>query len=106
MLEHKGYSVNFWDIGGQKIIWAYWQNHFEQTDGLLWVVDSSDRLQLEMCRDKLFRLLQQEKLANASLLIFANKQDIKLALSCEEIASMLDLDANDQYKNQHWSIQS
>ena len=44
MLEHTGYLVNFWDIGGQKIIWAYWQNYFEQTDGLLWEVDSSNRL--------------------------------------------------------------
>ena len=92
MLEHKGYSVNFWDIGGQKIIWAFWRNYFEQTDGLLWVVDSSDRLQLKMCRDELFGLLQQEKLASAFLLIFANKQDIKGAY---EIASVLDLNAND-----------
>jgi ADP-ribosylation factor-like protein 2 len=59
-----------------------------------------------MCRDELFGLLQQEKLAGASLLIFANKQDIEGALSCEEIASVLEFDANDRYKNRHWSIQS
>ena len=44
MLEHTGYSVNFWDIGGRKVIWAYWWNYFEQNNGLLWVVDSSNRL--------------------------------------------------------------
>ena len=42
-------------------------NYFEQTDGLIWVVDSSDRTRLEMCRDELFSLLNQEKLAGASL---------------------------------------
>jgi ADP-ribosylation factor-like protein 2 len=105
-LEHAGYSVNFWDIGGQKSIRAYWRNYFEQTDGLLWVVDSADRIRLEMCRDELFGLLQQEKLAGASLLIFANKQDMEGALSSGEIASVLELDQNDRYKNRHWSIQS
>jgi len=105
-LEHGGYSLNFWDIGGQKSIRAYWRNYFEQTDGLIWVVDSADRLRLEQCRDALLDLLQQDKLAGASLLIFANKQDIQGALSSEEIVSVLELDKNDKYKNRHWSIQS
>lgn len=100
-----------WDVGGQKTIRSYWRNYFEQTDGLIWVVDSADRHRLRDCKDELFRLLSQEvrrrelgdanavlwaagwrtaertvsialvasiaqKLAGASLLIFANKQDL------------------------------
>lgn len=105
-LDHGGYSLNFWDIGGQKSIRAYWRNYFEQTDGLVWVVDSADRMRLEQCRDALQNLLQQDKLAGASLLIFANKQDIEGALSSDQIMSVLELDKNDRYKNRHWSIQS
>ena len=105
-LQHKGYSLNAWDIGGQKTIRAYWRNYFEQTDGLIWVVDSADRMRLEQCRDALLDLLQQDKLAGASLLIFANKQDIEGALSSEEIVAVLELAKNDRYKNRHWSIQS
>jgi len=35
--------LNIWDIGGQTTIRSYWRNYFEQTDGLIWVVDSGDR---------------------------------------------------------------
>jgi hypothetical protein len=47
-----------------------------QTDALIWVVDSADKRRLDACRAELHSLLGQEKLAGASLLIFANKQDL------------------------------
>jgi ADP-ribosylation factor-like protein 2 len=49
--------------------------------------------------------LQQERLAGASLLIFANKQDVAGALTSAQIAETLELDG-EQYKNRHWSIHS
>src|SRR3989338_3314826 len=33
--------LNLWDVGGQKGLRAYWRNYFEQTDGLVWVMDAS-----------------------------------------------------------------
>jgi len=103
-LEHRSYKLNVWDVGGQRTIRAYWRNYFEQTDGLIWVVDSSDRARLEVCRDELFSLLGQEKLAGASLLIFANKQDLSNSLTSEEIADVLQLNSNKKFSNRHWSI--
>lgn len=73
-LEHMGYKLNIWDVGGQKSLRSYWRNYFETTDALIWVVDSADRIRLEDCRDELAKLLQEERLAGATLLIFANKQ--------------------------------
>lgn len=52
--------MNIWDVGGQKSIRSYWRNYFEQTDGLVWVVDSADRLRLEDCKAELHELLQEE----------------------------------------------
>ncbi|GKY94988.1 ADP-ribosylation factor-like protein 2 [Mayamaea pseudoterrestris] len=103
-LEHKNYQLNLWDVGGQKSIRAYWRNYFEQTDGLIWVVDSADRVRLELCRQELMELLQQERLAGASLLIYANKQDVSGALALEEIAQVLELTTNKQFDNRHWNI--
>ena len=57
-LEYKGYKLNVWDVGGQTTIRSYWRNYFEQTDGLVWVVDSADILRLQDCRDELHVLLQ------------------------------------------------
>jgi len=67
-------------------------------------VDSSDRTRLEMCRDELFSLLGQEKLAGASLLIFANKQDLEGSLSAEEIKDVLELTTNSRFRNRHYAI--
>ncbi|KNE58465.1 small GTP-binding protein domain [Allomyces macrogynus ATCC 38327] len=100
-LDHNGFTLNVWDIGGQKSIRSYWRNYFEQTDALVWVVDSADRRRLEDCRAELHALLLEERLAGASLLVFANKQDLPGALSCEEIQQVLQLD---EIKTHHWSI--
>lgn len=59
-LEHGPYKLNIWDVGGQKSIRSYWRNYFEQTDALVWVVDSADRLRVDDCRQELAQLLQEE----------------------------------------------
>merc|ERR1712032_1128708 len=61
-LEFEGYKLNIWDVGGQKTIRSYWRNYFEQTDGLVWVVDSTDTARLEDCRIELSCVLQEERL--------------------------------------------
>ena len=100
-LEHNGYSLNIWDVGGQKSLRSYWRNYFETTDGLIWVVDSADKRRLEDCKKELHQLLQEERLLGATLLVFANKQDLPGALKAEEIKEALDLD---QIKTHHWKI--
>jgi ADP-ribosylation factor-like protein 2 len=100
-LEYKGFRLNLWDVGGQKTIRSYWRNYFEETDGVVWVVDSADIRRLEDCRDELHDLLRQEKLAGSSLLVFANKQDLKGALTAEEIQKVLKLD---ELEKRHWHI--
>merc|ERR1719261_356101 len=71
-LGYEQFKLSIWDVGGQKTIRSYWRNYFEATDGLVWVVDSADRPRLEDCRKELEALLQEERLAGATLLIFAN----------------------------------
>jgi ADP-ribosylation factor-like protein 2 len=74
-LKYKEYAINLWDIGGQTTIRSYWRNYFEQTDGVIWVVDSSDKLRLDDCKLELHNLLKQE--VNISLMInfFRNLQE-------------------------------
>ena len=64
--------------------------------------DSSDTLRLEDCRRELHKLLGEEKLAGASLLIFANKQDIPGALPASEIEAALQLE---ELGGRAWRIQ-
>lgn len=85
------YHLNIWDVGGQKSIRSYWKNYFESTDALIWVVDSSDKQRMNDCREELNNLLQEERLLGATLLVFANKQDLPGSLSCDQVAEALRL---------------
>merc|ERR1712023_389952 len=60
---HEGFKLNVWDIGGQKTIRPYWKNYYDQTDALVYVIDSADRRRLEESGEELKELLQEEKLA-------------------------------------------
>jgi ADP-ribosylation factor-like protein 2 len=102
-LDYNGYTLNLWDVGGQKSIRTYWRNYFEETDGIIWVVDSVDVWRLEECKNQLRDLLQQEKLAGASLLIFANKQDLTGALSLQGISEHLNLSGED-ISGRHFNV--
>ncbi|KAK6181206.1 hypothetical protein SNE40_009115 [Patella caerulea] len=100
-LEHRGFKLNVWDVGGQRSLRSYWRNYFESTDGLIWVVDSADRMRIQDCKQELHSLLLEERLAGSTLLVFANKQDLPGSLSSEDIKKMLDLD---NIKSHHWRI--
>ena len=71
-----GFKLNVWDIGGQKAIRPYWKNYYEHTDGLIYVVDSSDDIRIGECTEELNSLLAEDLLAKVPLLVYANKQDI------------------------------
>ncbi|XP_040825460.1 ADP-ribosylation factor-like protein 2 isoform X2 [Ochotona curzoniae] len=62
-LEHRWFKLNIWDVGGQKSLRSYWQNHFESTDGLIWVMDSADRQRMQDCQQELQSRLVEECLA-------------------------------------------
>ncbi|KAF6838768.1 ADP-ribosylation factor family protein [Colletotrichum plurivorum] len=81
------------DVGGQKTLRSYWRNYFEKTDALIWVVDATDRLRIEDCRQELHGLLQEERLSGASLLVFANKTDVNGCMDEQEILQGLQLES-------------
>ena len=102
-LVHDGFRLNVWDIGGQKTIRTYWNNYYESTDALLFVIDSSDRRRIQECGQELSDLIEDEKLAGIPLIIFANKQDLLQALPAGEIAEKLGLR---NIKDRTWTIQA
>ncbi|KAJ4484411.1 ADP-ribosylation factor family-domain-containing protein [Lentinula edodes] len=100
---HGKYTLNIWDVGGQRTLRPYWRNYFEQTDALVWVVDSGDRMRMGDCRDELNSLLLEDRLAGASLLVFANKWDLQGSMNDSQIRDALDLSS---IKSHHWKILS
>ncbi|CAF3639096.1 ADP-ribosylation factor-like protein 2 [Fusarium graminearum] len=100
-IDYLGYKLNIWDVGGQKTLRSYWRNYFEKTDALIWVVDATDRLRIQDCRDELQGLLLEERLAGASLLVFANKTDVEGCMTEAEILSELELES---IRTHRWNI--
>ncbi|ETW84438.1 hypothetical protein HETIRDRAFT_381968 [Heterobasidion irregulare TC 32-1] len=98
---HGRYTLNIWDVGGQRTLRPYWRNYFEQTDAIAWVVDSGDRMRIQDCKEELHSLLLEDRLAGASLLIFANKQDIFGSMTDDEITEALELQS---IKSHEWKI--
>ena len=102
-LSKEGFKLNVWDIGGQKAIRAYWPNYYEGTDGLVYVVDSSDTARLQECLEELQTLLQEDDLKSVPLLVFANKQDLDLALEAQEVMEETKLA---EITDRTWNIQA
>ncbi|ODA80160.1 hypothetical protein RJ55_03118 [Drechmeria coniospora] len=100
-IDFEGYKLNIWDVGGQKTLRSYWRNYFEKTDALIWVVDATDRLRIKDCRDELHSLLLEERLAGATLLIFANKTDVDGCMDEQEIRESLRLD---EIRTHQWHV--
>ena len=73
-LEYKNLTLYAWDLGGQEKIRALWKHYFQNIQGLIFVIDSSDRDRIDEACNELHRLLAEDELRNVALLIFANKQ--------------------------------
>lgn len=101
-LQVDGFKLNMWDIGGQKSIRPYWRNYYEQTDAMIYVIDSADRRRLEETGIELTNLLEEEKMTEVPVLIFANKQDLLNAQPASEISTALNLHT---IRNRAWQIQ-
>lgn len=75
-----------WDLGGQSQIRPYWRCYYPNTKALVFVIDSSDRNRIDMVKQELFLLLQEEELKNVPVAILANKQDIEGCMSDLEVS--------------------
>lgn len=98
-------QVHFWDVGGQRGIRAYWRNYFEETDGLVFVIDAGAPHRLQEALGELRGLLGQDRLANASILLLANKQDCLDAISGACLEEQLQLrEALGMGGKTHWRL--
>ena len=80
-----------WDVGGQDKIRPLWRHYYQGTNGLIYVVDSNDRDRIEDAREELNKMLNEDEMRDAVLLVFANKQDLPNAMTAAEVTEKLGL---------------
>jgi len=99
--NHTKFTV--WDVGGQDKIRPLWRHYFQNTQGLIFVVDSNDGDRIGEAREELMRMLAEDELRDAVLLVFANKQDLPNSMRAPEITDKLGLHS---LRNRTWYIQA
>lgn len=102
-VEYKNICFTVWDVGGQDKIRPLWRHYFQNTQGLIFVVDSNDRDRVVEAEKELANMLLEDELRDAVLLVFANKQDLPNAMTASELTEKLGLN---QLRNRTWYIQS
>ncbi|KAK6303245.1 hypothetical protein J4Q44_G00256990, partial [Coregonus suidteri] len=102
-VEYKNISFTVWDVGGQDKIRPLWRHYFQNTQGLIFVVTVNDRERVNEAREELMRMLAEDELRDAVLLIFANKQDLPNAMNAAEITDKLGLHS---LRHRNWYIQA
>ncbi|XDA74741.1 hypothetical protein R6Z07M_004958 [Ovis aries] len=90
-VEYKNICFTVWDVGGQDKIRPLWRHYFQNTQGLIFVVDSNDRERIQEGAEELQKMLQEDELRDAVLLLFANKQDLPNAMAISEMTDKLGL---------------
>ncbi|EFR01567.1 ADP-ribosylation factor [Nannizzia gypsea CBS 118893] len=102
-VEYKNIQFTVWDVGGQDKIRPLWRHYFQNTQGIIFVVDSNDRDRVVEAKEELQKMLNEDELRDALLLVFANKQDLPNAMSPAEITDKLGLTS---LTRRAWYIQS
>jgi ADP-ribosylation factor protein 1 len=108
-VEYKNISFTVWDVGGLDKISPLWRHYYQNTQGIIFVVDSNDRDRIDdskdyehSAKDELNRMLAEDELRDAVLLVFANKQDLPNAMKVQEVTERLGLN---KLRNRQWYIQ-
>lgn len=87
-------ELTIWDIGGSDRIRVLWTHYTKSTDGLIYVVDSSDVNRLEDTKSLLASFVKSNELENIPVLLLCNKQDLPDAMTPMRIKENLELQNN------------
>ena len=101
-VEYKNISFTVWDVGGQDKIRLLWRHYYQNIQGIIFVIDSSDKDRIEDAREEIHKMLAEDDLKDACLLVMANKQDLPGAMTPTEITDGLGLHT---IRERSWYIQ-
>ena len=102
-VEYKNISFTVWDVGGQETIRRLWNYYYNNIQGIIFVVDSNDTERIDDAREELHKMLAEEELKDACLLVMANKQDLPGAMTPPDIADGLGLHT---IRGRSWHLQT
>ncbi len=85
-LQYKNIEFQAWDIGGQFKLRNLWSHYFDNTQGLIYVVDSNDADRIAESKEALHMIISDESMNGVPILVYANKMDLPNAMSVPQIS--------------------
>ncbi|KAK6329299.1 ADP-ribosylation factor-like protein 4D [Coregonus clupeaformis] len=82
-------TFQVWDVGGQEKLRPLWKSYTRQTDGMVFVVDSTEAERMEEAKVELHKITRTSENQGVPVLVLANKQDLASALSVSEVEKAL-----------------
>ncbi|KAL4428209.1 hypothetical protein ABPG75_002298 [Micractinium tetrahymenae] len=101
-VQYKNVVFTVWDVGGQEKLRPLWRHYFNNTDALIYVVDCCDRERVGRAASEFKQIVEDPLMRHSAILVFANKQDLRNALSPAETCEALGLP---QMKGRKWHVQ-
>ncbi|EGG15983.1 ARF/SAR superfamily protein [Cavenderia fasciculata] len=106
VVEYKSCDFICWDIGYEQAVVPVWHHYLQDTQAIIFIIDSADRQRLRKVREELWRMVTDRNVAKivsnfkdnttdphnrVKVLIYANKQDLPSSMSTLEITLALSL---------------
>ena len=101
-INYNNVQFQAWDLGGQESTRSVWDVYYMNTDAIVYVIDSQDEEYYEESKLQFHKLLRNSALKNATILIFANKQDLSEVKDVNRLIQDYELD---KIKDHIWHIQ-
>ena len=91
-IPFKQYRMRFSDMSGEADFRPLWQNHADNVDGIIFVVDSSDTTRFPMAKEEFHAIVNLPAIQSRPIpiLILANKNDLEESAPLDLIEKSLD----------------
>lgn len=84
-IQIKNFKLSVWDVAGQDSLRSLWKHYYQNTKAVIFVVDSSDKARMDLAKNELQKIVGDDELKDATLLLLANKMDLNV-LTAKEVA--------------------
>ena len=98
-IEIGNVSIKMWDLGGQDKIRELGPHYYQQSHGIVFVVDSNDSDRFEQACSELHAVISHKDNVGKPVVILCNKQDLPMAVPKETIIERLKLNS---IKSSQW----
>jgi ADP-ribosylation factor-like protein 6 len=99
----KSLQLTAFDMSGQGRYRNLWEHYYRDCHGIIFVLDSSDKLRVAVARDELDQLLAHPDIVNRRIpiLFYANKMDVRDSMTSVRCSTALELS---RLENKPWHI--